>query len=240
MSDWAPKRFWSETSVGEGPEGFAILLDGRAVRTPAKAPLAVPTRAFAEAIATEWEAQTERVDPTSMPATRCANAAIDKVTVQHAEVADMLADYGDSDLLCYRADSPEELVARQAEAWDPLLDWAGRSFGARLAPRTGVIHAPQEPGALEALRSRVHALSPFELAAFHDLVTLSGSLVLGLAAACEYASPEALWALSRVDETWQEEQWGVDEEASAQARIKQDAFLNACLFFQMIKKTPLV
>ena len=123
MSDWAPKRFWTRTEVTEEPEGYGIALDERKVQTPAKVALILPSRALAEVVAAEWDAQTDKVDPRTMPATRGANAAIDKVRHQHGEVAAMLADYGDSDLLCYRAASPAELVARQAAAWDPMLDW---------------------------------------------------------------------------------------------------------------------
>jgi chaperone required for assembly of F1-ATPase len=235
MSGWAKKRFWNETSVEEEEDGFAVRLDGRAVKTPAKARLVVPTRAMAEAIAAEWDAQGEEVDPTRMPTTRGANAAIDKVWVQHGEVADMLAEYGNSDLLCYRATQPQELVARQAEAWDPLLDWAASDLQARLEPREGLMHADQEAQSLKTLRQRVHDLNEFELAAFHDLVSLSGSLVIGFAAVHKWDQIERLWDISRIDETWQEEQWGIDEEAKAQAHVKREAFLHAERFFFMAR-----
>lgn len=235
MSGWAKKRFWNETSVEEKEDGFAVRLDGRAVKTPAKARLVVPTRAMAEAIAAEWDAQGEDVDPTRMPTTRGANAAIDKVRVQHGEVADMLAEYGNSDLLCYRATQPQELVARQAEAWDPLLDWAASDLQARLEPREGLMHADQEAQSLKTLRQRVHDLNEFELAAFHDLVSLSGSLVIGFAAVHKWDQIERLWDISRIDETWQEEQWGIDEEAKAHAEVKREAFLHAERFFFMAR-----
>ena len=167
--------------------------------------------------------------------TRSANAAIDKVTIQLEEVANMIADYGDSDLLCYRADSPLELAERQALAWDPLLDWADKTFNARLEPRVGIMHAPQDPRATENLQREVHAFGPFELTAIHDLVGLSGSLILGLATAREYESPEALWALSRIDEQWQAEQWGDDDEAIEVAQKKMKEFLHAASFFKLSK-----
>lgn len=236
MSDWAAKRFWKETAVqpAEDGAGYEVRLDGRMVRTPAKTPLVIPTRAMAEAIAAEWDAQEGKINPLSMPITRGANAALDKVAEQHAEVADMIADYGDSDLLCYRAESPVELVARQAQAWDPLLDWAEGALGARLLPRTGVIHQPQDSGAITALRGQVHALDPFEIAAFHDLVAMSGSLVIGFAALHEYAPISQLWDLSRIDEDWQIEQWGADEEAAELAEIKRTAFMSALTFYQLV------
>ena len=234
MSEWAAKRFWKETSVSPCEGGFEITLDGRGVRTPAKAPLVVPTRAFADRIAAEWEAQEDKIDPTEMPATRAANAAIDKVTAQFDEVVHMLSDYGDSDLLCYRADSPQELVDRQKEAWDPVLDWASSALDARLEPRTGVIHAPQDPAALAALRSRVGQMTAFELAAFHDLVTISGSLILGFAVTENHLSADAAWAASQLDETYQAEVWGADDEASDAAAKKEQSFLNAAIFYREI------
>ena len=145
----------------------------------------------------------------------------------------MLAAYGDSDLLCYRAESPEELVARQARIWDPLLDWAEAQHGARLKPRSGVIHAPQDARALARLTEVVHGFDPFRLTAFHDLVALSGSLVIGLAAAQGNHDLEELWQASRLDETWQEEQWGEDEEAQAMAEVKRQAFHHADRFFRL-------
>jgi chaperone required for assembly of F1-ATPase len=227
MSDWKAKRFWKEASVVEAETGYAVTLDGRAVKTPAKQALHVPTRAMALAIAQEWDAQKDIINPNTMPATKTANAAIDKVTIQHAEVADMLAAYGDSDLLCYRADSPVELVERQAEQWDPMLDWAAEALSAKLEARVGVMHIPQDPDAIKILRQRTHALDAFELAAFHDLVSLSGSLVLAFAATLDARPAETLWNLSRLDELWQEEKWGEDEDATALAEVKREAFLHA-------------
>lgn len=237
MNDWAPKRFWKETSVEKQESGFTVVLDGRHVRTPAKAALVLPTFALAEACAAEWDAQEKEVRPNTMPVTRTANSAIDKVSVQRAEVADMLAAYGDSDLLCYRAQYPEGLVERQAQAWDPFLDWADNALNARLEPRTGVIHAPQPTAALSELSKRVHRLTPFELAGFHDLVAISGSLVLGFSVLEGGFDAADVWALSRLDETWQEEHWGVDEEAREQSLIKKEAFLEAARFCRLVATT---
>lgn len=231
MSEWSMRRFWKEAGVVPEDGGFAVKLDGRGVKTPAKTPLVVPTMALAQAIADEWDAQGEKVDPTGMPFTRMANSALDKVRTQHAEVADMLAAYGDSDLLCYRADHPAELIARQAAGWDPLLAWAAEVLGAPLAPRVGVIHAPQDPQALDALRARVHRFDAFRLAAFHDLVSMTGSLILAFAVTEGRISPQDAWETSRIDESWQKEQWGEDEEAEALARVKNAEFLHAATFF---------
>lgn len=234
MSEWKQKRFWTSASAASRDGGFAVELDGRPVKTPAKAPLVVPTEALASAIAAEWDAQEEHVDPAHMPFTRMANAAIDKVAVQHAEVAELLAAYGDSDLLCYRAATPEELIARQSDAWDPVLDLAAEKLGARLEPRTGVMHAPQEAAALATLSARVHSFDNFRLAAFHDLVSMTGSLILGFAAAENWKSADDIWQLSRLDELWQEEQWGEDEEARESAAIKCCEFRHAKRFFELL------
>lgn len=231
MSEWQAKKFWTEVSVEPAGGGYAVRLDGRAIRTPAKAELVLPTIEFAKWVAREWDAQIDKIDPETMPATRTANAAIDKVATQKTEVADMLAAYGDSDLLCYRASSPAELVARQAEIWNPFLDWAAHRLGARLQPREGVVHRPQNPDEIARLSSRVHALSNFELAAFHDLVSLSGSLILGFAAAYEFSPVKELWTVSRLDEIWQEQQWGEDAEAGSLSAQKCAAFLHAAKVF---------
>ncbi|MFP7671735.1 ATP12 family chaperone protein [Marivita sp. S0852] len=234
MSEWAPKRFWKTAETTATDDGFGVLLDGRPVRTPAKAVLSVPSRALGARIAAEFDAQVDLIDPKTMPFTRTANAAIDKVVVQHAEVADMLADYADSDLLCYRAAQPKELVLRQAQQWNPLLDWAEDKLSARLEPRTGVIHVAQSPEALTTLRARVHDMSNFELAAFHDLVSISGSLIIGFAAKLASFPVDDLWTVSRLDEIWQEEQWGIDEEAQKMAEHKKAAFLHADHFMRLI------
>ncbi|MFP4275429.1 MAG: ATP12 family chaperone protein [Paracoccaceae bacterium] len=227
MSEWKARRFWTRAEVEPQGHGFRVTLDGRHLRTPAKAELHLPTRALAEAVAAEWEAQGEVIDPQSMPVTRTANSAIDKVMPQRAAVADMLAEYGGTDLLCYRAEAPEELTLRQAQSWDPLLDWAARALGAPLTAGVGVMHVTQPEASLAALSGRVHRFGAFELAALHDLVALSGSLVIGLAVTEGHDTPERLWEVSRIDETWQEEQWGYDDEARAGAQRRRADFLHA-------------
>lgn len=231
MSGWARKRFWKDVTVAEAEGGYAVLLDGRAVKTPAKAALVMPTRALADMVAAEWAAVDEKIDPEAMPTTRGVNAAIDKVRGQFHEVAQMLAAYGETDLLCYRADRPAELVARQAAAWDPLLDWAAKRFGVRWSVGSGVMPHPQSPETLAALGAHVESFSAFELTGFHDLVAMSGSLVIGLAATEGQGTPESLWNASRIDEDWQAEEWGEDEEAVALASVRKAAFLRAAAFF---------
>jgi len=230
MSEWALKRFWEKTDVVQRDGGWEVTLDGRSVRTPAKAPLALPTRAMAEAVATEWEAQDKEVRPETMTVTRMANSAIDKVRIQRPEVTELLAAYGDNDLLCYRAEGPRGLVDRQSATWDPYLAWAKDTFGASLYLVEGVMPKPQDPEALARLTAPLSEATDFELAALHDLISLSGSLVLGLAAARGVAAPDEVWRASRVDELWQEEQWGPDEEATEVAEIKRRAFVDAHRF----------
>lgn len=237
MAEWAAKRFWKAAEAVPEGAGFAVHLDGRAVKTPAKAPLILPTEALARAVAAEWQAQDERIDPLSMPFTRSANSALDRVAPQHAEVAEIVAAYGESDLICYRAESPAALVARQAEAWDPLVDWARDALAAPLVMATGVMHVPQPATSIEALRARVHRQDAFALTALHDLTALSGSLVMGLAVLEGETTPEALWALSRVDEDWQATQWGEDEEAAAVAARKRGDFLHAAALFRLSRRT---
>jgi chaperone required for assembly of F1-ATPase len=236
MSEWKQKRFWDTAVAKQVEGGWGVSLDSRALKTPLKSALVVPTAQVAEAIAAEWNAQGENIDPSTMPFTKTSNSAIDKVTPQQAEVADMLAEYGGTDLLCYRADAPQGLVDRQAEGWDPMLAWASSRLDATLVSVTGVMFSAQDETALANLRAHVHALDAFELAAFHDLVGLSGSLVLGLAAAHAHGEADQIWGLSRIDETWQEDQWGRDDTAHAEAEIKREAFEHAYRFFQMVRK----
>jgi chaperone required for assembly of F1-ATPase len=233
MSAWAAKRFWQSATVAESPGGFHVLLDAREVKTPAKTPLIVPTHAMAEAIAAEWQAQDIKVRPETMPFTRSANSALDKVTPQFAEVAESIAAYGASDLLCYRAGHPTELVARQAAAWDPLLEWSAEALSAPLNVTTGIVPIDQPAASVAAFGARVHALTPFQLAGLHDLVAISGSLVLGFAIALEKIDVAEGWALSRIDETWQSEQWGEDEMANASEAVRKAGMVHAARFFAL-------
>ncbi len=180
------------------------------------------------------DAQGEKVDPSTMPIARAANSAIDRVTPRRAEVAAMIADYGGSDLLCYRAPHPDPLIARQAAGWDPLLDWARDRYGASLIRVQGVMHAAQPEAAIAALNAAVDAFDPFRLTALHDLVTLSGSLVLGLAVADGRLSADQGWRLSRIDEDFQAELWGADAEAEAAAARKQADFEAAARFLALL------
>jgi chaperone required for assembly of F1-ATPase len=212
-----PKRFYRTAAVdGIGPP-FRVLLDGRPVRTPARKELALPSRALAEAVAAEWQAQGEHVDPTTMPLTRLANTVLDGVTGREAEVRAEIARYAASDLVCYRASAPHEreLARRQAAAWDPVLAWARDELDAHLGVGQGVLHVPQPQAAIDAIEGVLAQLDPFALAAHHVMTTLTGSALLALAHAQGRLSLEEAWAAAHVDEDWQISQWGEDAEAKA-------------------------
>lgn len=231
MTAWKPKRFWKSVSVTPTEGGFSVLLDTRPVKTPGKQTLILPTEALARAVAAEWDAQQGAVRPETMPFTRAANSALEKVAPQRDEIVALLAAYGDSDLLCYRATHPEALIARQAQGWDPILAWAAAELQAPLRTTSGVIHVAQEAAVLARLHARVAGMSDFRIAAFHDLVALSGSLILAFAVVHGRLSAEEAWALSRIDETWQAELWGVDEEAALLTESKRADFLQALSFW---------
>jgi chaperone required for assembly of F1-ATPase len=210
-----PKRFYRTSSVDGRAPAFRVLLDGKPVRTPARRELAVPSRALAEALAAEWQAQGEYIDPASMPLTRLANSAIDGVTGREGEVRADIAKCARSDLLCYRAEGPAELVRRQAEAWDPVLAWARDALGARLVLGQGIVPVAQPPAATAAIEGALAGLDAFALSAHHVMATLTGSALLALAHARGRLTAEEAWAAAHVDEDWQISRWGEDAEARA-------------------------
>lgn len=229
------KRFYKRAQAGEsGADGVPVLLDGKPVRTPARRPLAAPTRALAEMIAQEWEAQRELIDPAAMPLTRLANAIIDAVAEQRAAVAEEIVHYLGSDLLCYRADAPEALVARQAQAWDPLLAWARDALGARFVLAQGVMHVAQPREAIAAARAAIPA-DAWRLGALSSLVTLTGSALLVLALAQGAIEADAAWATAHVDEDWQMSQWGRDELALARRAYRRGEFDAAVAVLQLAR-----
>lgn len=231
MSVWAAKRFWTDATLEAVDGGYSVRLDNRAVKTPLKALLIMPTHAMAQAVADEWQAQTGVVRPDTMPVTRSANSAIDKVAAQFDDVVGLIAAYGGSDLLCYRAAFPPALIARQASAWDPLLKWAADELGAPLVATTGVMPVAQNAGSLSALHARVAGMTNFQIAAFHDLVAISGSLILALAVTEGRLTLDEAWSCSRIDETWQTEQWGRDDDAAATEAMRHAGFAHAGQFY---------
>jgi len=230
---WARRRFWSATGVVAVAGGWGVALDGKPLATPAGAPLALPTAALAGAVAAEWAAVGEVVEPLGMPMTRAANTTIDRVAPARGEVAAEIAGWGRADLLCYRAAEPAGLVARQRAAWDPPLAWAAATLGAPLVTTTGVAPVAQDDSSLAALAARVAGLSPFALAALSEMVALTGSLVLGLAAEASWEPAAVLWARSRPDEEWQAARWGRDALAEAAAAARRAAFLDAARFLAL-------
>jgi chaperone required for assembly of F1-ATPase len=203
------RRFYGKAEVG-GTGPFTIRIDGKPVRTPARRDLAAPSRAIAEAIAAEWEAQREFIDPAAMPLTRLANSIIDGVADAPGPVAAEIGNYLASDLLFYRAGEPSGLVARQAALWDPVLDWARDELGAHFKATKGVIHVAQPEAALAAARARIPH-EPWRLGAMHVVTTLTGSALLALALLHNRLSAEAVWQAAHVDEDWNMDLWGRDE-----------------------------
>lgn len=228
------KRFYKEATARAAPGGWEIVLDGRPVRTPGRLPLVLPSERLAEAIAEEWRAQGDKVDPRSMPLTGLANAAIDRIAPDPHAFARSLSRYGESDLLCYRAETPAALVDRQAAAWDPLLTWARRRFDADFEVVCGIIHRPQPSAALDRVGKAVSARGPFELAALSPLVTISGSLLIALALAERAIDLETAWTAATLDEAWQAEKWGEDPEAAAALAARRRDFDAAWRFLELL------
>jgi chaperone required for assembly of F1-ATPase len=208
------KRFYAHAGLVESPDGFAITLDDKPVRTPSGRALAAPTRDIAEAIAAEWDAQKEIIDPLTMPLTRFANSVADAVVDRVEAVADDIAKYFGSDLLFYRAGHPEALVAREATLWDPPLFWAAETLGAHFILAEGIVHVRQPDQAIAAARA-VLPVDPWSVAALHVVTTTTGSALLALALLHGVLDPEGVWAAAHVDEDWNISQWGVDEEVAA-------------------------
>ena len=209
------KRFYKNAAVGEADDGFHIVLDGKVLKTPARANLVVPSVALAEAIAGEWGSAAETIDPQTMPLTRLAFAAIDSVAHHRDKIVHAVTSFGHSDLLCYRAEAPQELIARQAAAWDSMLDWAAERYGAQLTVTSGISHAAQPENALAALERAVQTHDDFALAALHTAASITSSLVLALALSDSRLNAGVAFAIATIDESFQAEKWGRDAEADA-------------------------
>jgi chaperone required for assembly of F1-ATPase len=225
------KRFYSDVSVST--DG-SILLDGRPVRTPARVPLIVPYPALATAVAEEWRAQGDSIDPRSMPLTGLANAAIDRVTPDPASFASALARYAETDLLCYLAAEPPDLVARQVAIWNPIVNWAGHRYDCAFALTSGIIHAPQPPETVARLSIAIAAYTPFALAALSPIVTIAGSIVIALALAEGEIDAGAAFDAAHLDELWQEEQWGADHFAAEARDARRADFTAAARFLTLL------
>lgn len=231
------KKFYKSVTLGapEGEGGAALLLDGRPVKTRGRQTLALPTQALGEAVADEWRAQEAEIVPESMPMTRLANTAIDGVQGNEAAVADDIATFAGTDLLCYRADGPDGLVTLQSARWDPPLRWAESRFGPfQLAE--GVMHVDQPEETIEGFRASLAGLSPFELTAIHIMTSLTGSALLALAVAEKEMTPDEAWEAAHVDEDWQVRQWGEDHEAAERRATRKSDFDTAARMLALLRE----
>ena len=212
------KRFWKAVATVPGDAGWTIELDGRPIKTQARAPLQVPAEPLAAAIAAEWNAVDQEVDPRTMPLTGLANAAIDRIAPAKAAFAANIAKYAEADLACYRAEGPTALVERQAASWDNLLAWARRRYDVDFATTQGIVHVTQPPATIERLAHAVATVDSFRLAGLASIVTIGGSLIAGLAVLEGALSAGEAWAAVSIDDAWQAEQWGADAEAALESR----------------------
>jgi chaperone required for assembly of F1-ATPase len=227
------QRFYAEAATAAVAQGHAVRLDGKPVRTLAGRALVAPTLELARAIAGEWEAQHEVIDPAKMPLMRLANAIIDGVSDRAGPVAAEVEKYLASDLICYRANAPQGLVERQARYWDPIVRWAGEALGARFAVGEGVIHVTQPVSALVAARVKIPS-DPWRLGAVHAVTTLTGSALIALAVAHARLNAEEAWQAAHVDEDWNMEQWGRDELALERRAFQYADLQAAALVLQSL------
>jgi chaperone required for assembly of F1-ATPase len=231
-----PKRFYKTASVVPIEGGFAVHLDGKPVRTPGKALLALPTEAAALLVADEFAEQGETINPVTMPVMRLVNTAIDGVASDPQAVLEDILRFASSDLLCYRADAPQGLVERQNERWDPVVDWARTALGARFNLAEGIIHVEQPRETIAVLGSHLNQRAePLRLAAVHLMTSLTGSALLALAVDCGALDGEAAWAAGHVDEDWQIEQWGQDAEAVARRAARKRDMMAAVSLLEALK-----
>ncbi len=221
------KRFYRDVSLSDD---HAVLLDSRPVKTPRKAALRLPNRALAEAVAAEWEAQHGTISPLTMPMTRLANTAIDRVGAEREKILGELVAFAGADLVCYRAAEPSPLVGLQAAHWDPVIDWARRALDAPFTVTSSIMHVQQADATIAAYARHVGARDDFAVTALHNLATLTGSALLAAMIEAGAIPPELAWAAANVDEDWQVSQWGEDEEAANRTRHRKAEFDTCCLF----------
>jgi chaperone required for assembly of F1-ATPase len=230
-----PKRFYDDVAIKDEGVGVGVLLDGKPVRTPGKAPFIVPNKALAEAIGDEWREQGARIDPATMPLTRLANSVIDGVKGHEQAVIGDILNYAGSDLICYRAEGPKGLVTRQTKHWDPIVAWAKQDLGVPMRLAEGVMHVAQAPTSLDAIGKRLAGFDAWSLAGLHVMTGLSGSALLALAVALGRLTPEAAWEAAHVDEDWQISQWGEDEEAKERRENRRRDFAAAARMLELLR-----
>lgn len=230
-----PKRFYKDVTIGEEGGSFQILLDGRSVKSPAKKALDVPNRAIAQALVVEWDAQVDKIDPATMPLTRLINSTIDGVDDARGAMIDEIVAYLGNDFICYPASHPERLVERQAALWQPVLDWTGEQLGGKFLQASGILAVEQSPVMGEALRKLWDDLDRYQLAGVHSIMTISGSALLAFAFWRGFLSSEALWTAAMVDEDWNVEMWGEDEEATKRRSFRKADMDAACLVVNALR-----
>jgi chaperone required for assembly of F1-ATPase len=230
-----PKRFYKSVAV-TGQLGIA--LDGRSVKTPLKAPLVLPNRALAEAVAAEWDAQIEVINPHAMPLTKLANTAIDRAIAERSKINAEIMEFAGSDLVCYRAESPEGLVLRQTTHWDPIIAWARADLNAGFETVSTITHKIQSTAALRALEVHVTTLDPFSFVSVHNLTTLTGSALLAAMLAAGKISADAAWLAANVDEDWQIGTWGEDAEAMVRREGRSSEFIACAEFLNLARIRP--
>jgi chaperone required for assembly of F1-ATPase len=228
------KRFYTSAGVAAADGGFAVTLDGKPIRTPSGRQVVVPTSDIADAIAAEWNAQEETIDPLSMPLTRFANSVVQGVVDRIEAVADDVAKYLGTDLLFYRAGHPEALVEKEAAHWDPFLYWAANELGAHFILAEGIVHVAQPEPAIRAVRAAFPD-DPWSIAALHVVTTLTGSALLALALFHGVRSADEIWAAAHVDEDWNIEKWGIDEEVAARRAARKVDFTAAVTILKALK-----
>jgi chaperone required for assembly of F1-ATPase len=229
-------RFYRDVVVEKAGEAYRILLDGRPIRTPAGAPFLLPNEVLAQAIADEWQAQGEKIHPESMPLTKLVKTAIDRVSANRAAWIEQILAFAKSDLICYRAISPQDLVTRQSAQWDPLLEWARERYGAQLRAATGIAFVEQPPEATEGLAHALAGQDDFALAALHAAAALTGSAIIALGLLEGRLDADEAFAASQLDEIYQSERWGEDPEALIQSRSKAAELTNIARFFRLLGK----
>ncbi len=232
------RRFYQAVTVEDGPGPFAVLLDGKPVRTPARAALRLPTRGLAEAVAGEWAAQGRTIDPFTMPLTRLATTAIDLMPARRADAIAELVEYAGTDLLCYRVPSPADLAARQQERWQPWLDWAASRFGAPLTVTRALDPAPQAEASLRALERVVAAVADWPLVGLHAATRATGSLVLGLALLEGRLDAETAFMLAQLDELYEIERWGEEREQQRRHAALRRELAAAERFLRLLESGP--
>ena len=226
------RRFYKDVSV---TDDLAIALDGRPVKTPLKSSLRLPSRALADAVGDEWAAQGEDIKPATMILTTLANTAIDRVGLHREAIESEVLDYANSDLVCYRTDRPPDLVALQVRFWNPIVDWARTDLDAPFEVTSGIIHLPQPEAALSAFSMALKNLNDFELSAFYTIMTLTGSALIAMMLARRAITPEAAWTAAHVDEDYQIEHWGQDDEARDRRIGRHAEFMACCRFMDLAR-----